>query len=43
MLASAQYEYAELVYCLAGFPNTLPVHRFEAMEAERLALRLLTE
>jgi hypothetical protein len=40
---SIGHAYAELAYCLAGFPDTLPVHRFEAMEAERLGLRLLTE
>jgi hypothetical protein len=40
---SIGHAYAELVYCLAGFPDPLPVHRFEAMEAERLGLRLLTE
>jgi len=34
------HAYAGLVYCLAGFPDPLPVHRFEAMEVDSAAHRV---
>ena len=40
---SIDHAYAGLVYCLAGFPDSLPVHRLEEVEAARLGHRLLTE
>jgi hypothetical protein len=35
--------YVRLVYCMAGWPDRPAIHRFEAMEADRLGAKLLTE
>ncbi len=40
---SIDHAYVGLVYCLAGFPDPLPIHRLEADEAALLGFRLLTE
>jgi hypothetical protein len=35
--------HVRLVYCLAGCPDHLPDHQFEAVDAARAGSRLLTE